>query len=721
MYCENCRVRIPFDKAPELTECAMCGRPLKADVRDVFVCGKFGIIEEKRDSQISMALEIEKFLTRKKGIFLIEGGTGIGKSFAYLIPALLSEGKRVVISTAKKTLQDQLATKDVPLLVKKMGLDKLKYGLYKGKSNYACWKLSREVPNQDRKRFDRFIEQARGNGKPADLANWKGVVPYWWSKISIDNCVLGKNCPHIATCRPHPQADNLIITNHHLTAIDMKTVPGMLFGSYNLLVLDEAHQVKDAFRSVNSRAVTHRGLEIIKNMVANDEHLRSMVDDSGIISARALTEELGELTSLFKGVHETAYSKADTGGSFNSDEIAKPLVTMSSHAETVASHVFLVMGALNRAYTSTIDGGRDSHGDASADELMALMGRTNRLHKKLTDISAFVVDLARTTQDVGATNIGNPNVLTTCDPKGIYLRPVETGPIIGPKLDMIDHTMALSATLAMGHDFSYVKRDLGLLEIKNADLVTEQIYASPFNLDKQAALYAPRHLPLPAHAGMPEERHEWLKAVTTEIAQLISATRGDCFVLFSAKRDMRDILDELGSFFWDDAKLHLVLHEGEATSTLDEYKRVPSAVLFGQKSFWEGVDIPGDKLKLIIIPKLPFPSPVDPLIKALNAKRGANAFFEVSIPPMIFDMKQGVGRLIRTQSDKGCVAILDVRIWTGTGDRLKHRRKMELIEADPNRTRMGYGKTLLDALGFTKITDDFTIFQKFVKKFFNDV
>jgi len=672
------------------------------EAKDILQHGQFEITREVRPTQVEMARDIEKMLQKPDGTLLAEGGTGIGKSFAYLIPSLLAKGKRVVISTAKKTLQDQLINKDIPLLVEKMGLKGLQYGIYKGKSNYACWLLSKEVPTADREKFKKFISPS-SRKEPADIATWKGKYPYWWSKVSAENCTKGARCPHFSKCMPQPKDYHLVVTNHHLLAIDLRVFPGTLFGQYNTLIIDEAHQAPDAFRSAFSNEVTFKGLGQTQTLLQNDDRLRSFLDDSGITTSNGMMERMDRVVKSFSALHRKAQR---SGGSeiIDPDRVEAELDEFGEAAASLSGKLFLVGEELN----NNTD---DPPEEYSKDEVIGMQSRLARLEKRVRTLTEFVAAMPVTD--------GTPtekNQVVVCDDKGLRIQPLNIGELVKGPLATIPHKTIISATLAMGNDFTFTKELFGLGEVTT----TEKIYKSPFKMEEQAILYIPRHMPLPAHAGMPRERETWIKALSTEVAQLIGATRGDAFVLFSAKTDMNEVLEQLGPHFWNDTGLNLTSHDGDATATLNKYMETPNSVLFGLKSFWEGVDVPGDKLKLVIIPKLPFPNPKDPLIGALCEQAGTKSFNQVMVPHMFFDMKQGVGRLIRTQSDKGFVAILDPRVWTGTGNRTNHIRRMEKIASMPGnrRTRMGYGKQLLNVLGFTQITDDFTILQDWVKKFF---
>lgn len=707
MRCNNCGLTIPLDKAPNLKECTICANQvLETDARDILEFGKHEIAREVRPTQVALARDVESIMRMEKGTLLAEGGTGIGKSFAYLIPAILESDKRVVISTAKKTLQDQLANKDIPLLLQKMGRTK-SYGVYKGNSNYACRLLEKEVPPTGKRAFKEFIAKAVKAKEPADVANWDGAVPSWWSKVSADNCMLGAKCPHRNTCRPSPREYDIIITNHHLTAIDLKHSPGTLFDPYDVLIMDEAHQAPEAFRSAHSMSVTKRGLGILLGMLDADTHLRGAIDDSGVTTAVRLGGRIRDVKSTYTVLHRVAAGKGRTGGAFNAQDCLPQIDALSEATTAVSEALFKLKQEFQRSFDFL-----RTNDDPGADEMLGMLTRLDRISKRATTVGAFAESLREDTK--------TGDFIATGNEKGLFLQPLNIGKMVGPKLQAVKHKVLISATLSLGNDFSYTKKHFGLDEPGREKYTKESIYKSPFKLEKQAVVYLPKHVPIPVRKGQPG-REVWVKGLTTEIAQLVGATRGDAFVLFSARADMEEVLADLGSAFWKNMGLNLILHEGEATATLNAFKNTPKSVLFGLKSFWEGVDVAGDKLKLVIIPKLPFPNPTDALIAAQSdavEQQGGSAFWEVMIPQMIFDMKQGCGRLIRTQRDRGFIAILDSRIWTGTSQPRTHEQRLAQIKLDPKQRRMGYGAKALDALGFTQLTDNFDIVKAMHRKFF---
>lgn len=704
MRCNECGLVIPYHKAPQLTECSIDGTPLVPDIRDILEHGKYGIAQEIRPTQVALGQRVEEVLLKDRATLLAEGGTGIGKSFAYLLPTLLQTKSRVVISTAKKTLQDQLANKDIPFLLKKMGIN-CSYGIYKGKSNYACWKLSKEVPLGERKKFQRFVDAARHQRSPADVANWLGAVPTWWPKISIENCVLGSACPHFSQCRPQPKDYNIVVTNHYLTAIDLKNTAGALFGPYDILVLDEAHQAPEAFRSTYSQSLTQKGIDILCGTYTNDNFLRNVLDNCGFTSAVKMNQRFNGLDKNYAKLFSLVRGPGNYVGAFEIKKYSAPLEHLTAHTADLGNILMQVEAHLRRQFEASESG----NPEYSTDEILAAMSRVGRLIKRTTNAYSFLEDTLANTEE---------KFLSTCDERGLHLLPMNVGDIVGPQIAKIKHKVILSATLAINGNFSHSEKKFGLAHRMPEEELLTECFPSPFQLDKQAVLYIPTTMPIPAHAGKPQERELWITKLAQEIERLLTVTYGDSFVLFSAKSDMYAVIDELGPAYWENMGMKLILHAGEATATLEAFKNTRNSVLFGLKSFWEGVDVAGDKLKMVIIPKLPFPNPKDPLIAAHSEKAGRNSFQEVMLPSMFFDMKQGCGRLIRSRKDRGFIAILDPRVWTGTSNPGTHSSRLSSIARDPKRRRLGYGKELLDVLGFTQITDDFSIVQKMARKFF---
>jgi ATP-dependent DNA helicase DinG len=729
MYCPECHLKLSYADAPTVESCTLCGHPLQIAARDVLEHGKFDFSGEIRPTQIQLAEDIEDILDHPRGVGLLDGGTGIGKSFAYLIPLLLSIDPktlkpahgRAVISTAKKTLQDQLANKDLPFLINKIFGGSVPpsaiFTLYKGKSNYACWRLLDAVPPAEKDSYRQFIQRARTNQCPADIADWSGQVPHWWGNVAIEHCVLGAECPDARYCKPHPATTPLVVTNHHLTAIDAKLGAGMLLGDYQLVIFDEAHQAPDAYRSAMAHQITRKGVQRIRAIFGKSTPLRNAVNASLVTNDEVISSDLQELATKFDRIHRELREHARPNNSIDPRHVAEGLDELRHHAGTIQSKLARVLVRAETARQEAKDLGESTFGDdMELGEILAAISAGRRVNGQLNGISILAEEAA------ALKDMASPNYVTTCDTDKIEIKPIETGELFKETMPA-PHKIFLSATLAMGTNFTHARRNFGLERDPNTHTL-ERVYKSPFDLSlNQVLLYVPQHVPVPAHAGMRDKRQEWVDAITCEIQQIVTATHGHAFVLCSARTDMNDFLDTIPHHFWEANNLHPVVQDRDATATLAEYLNTPRSVLFGLKSFWEGVDIAGDKLRAVIIPKLPFPFFRDPLINAMEERikaRGGNPFRDVQIPLMTFDMQQGTGRLIRTTKDRGIVAILDPRVWTGkSGD--KHAPIMAKIQGNNplyRDKRQGYGKTLLDALGFLSPTSDLRVVRAMAKKYF---
>jgi Rad3-related DNA helicase len=327
----------------------------------------------------------------------------------------------------------------------------------------------------------------------------------------------------------------------------------------------------------------------------------------------------------------------------------------------------------------------------------------------------------------------NTVIFAATDPKRnkkITVSPIELGPMIGPKLHTIGSVVITSATLSVGGNFDHVRRQLGLdIEMKQVPgepaipqtrIVTQSL-ESPFDYKRQAVLYTPKHIPLPVRdSDTPEVKEAYYSALTNDIAQLINASKGNGFVLFSANTDLNEVHRRLEA---EELAYPLILQGDNPNAAFKQYMSTPNAVLLGVKSFWEGVDVQGEKLQLVIITKLPFGRPDDPVIQAQSrhltqyliekgmseANASRQVFQAVQTPKMITDVRQGGGRLIRSTTDRGVFAILDCRVWTGRS-------------SAPSKTQNsygGYGGQLVTALGFPSRTSSMLDVQGYFKDLHN--
>lgn len=721
MRCSKCLFQIAGDKAPRIRHCITCGSQLVPSVEDVLEYNCFGLVNEVRPEQVRMAADIESLLQHETGTLLAEGGTGLGKSYAYVTPALtrmieqqhteqpLVNPFRVVIATAKKSLQAQLYN-DLPRLCNILGVpENTSTVLYKGLNNYACWKLAGTVPENERDTFKKFIDSAAAAQQPADIVDWPGPRPVWWDTINLENCPLGVSCENYKNCRPRVKDASIVITNQHLLGLDLSLFqPGWLFGPYNLLVVDEAHHLAKALRDLLSKTLRPEILMTASKRLLGDPWLHDMISETGggRLSATALGTGIEKTYNSLNTLLRKAASGADATHRYRATHFTEdfktcqtlldlPLISLNLiHDELVKNHEFVKSA-----------GEHDGH---DAGYYLSMLNKLSRVIKPLNNAKAFLekhIDHEIIQQHITV-------AATTPEDSSFYMTPISIGPTIGPILDSIQHKVFVSATLSLSGDFSYFQEDLGISGS------TGKVYKSPYDITKNVALYLPPwDMPQPSH-GFSAGRPEWISKISEEIRKLCNLTRGGTFVLFSAEKDMREVEDHIGPTLKADG-LTLIVQRGEVTQHIDNFRKSSRGVLFGLKSVWEGIDIAGDSLRCVIIPKLPFPNPADPVIAShseLVTAQGGNAFARVSLPAMFNDMRQGSGRLIRSATDKGIVAILDIRIWTGGGK--EHARKLAKVINDPGHKRLGYGKELLDILSFTNITNDFTCLGMWYKKMF---
>ena len=718
MRCPKCSLRIKFKNDPDITTCSSCGLDLIPDATDILQDGMFGIAREVRPPQVSLARDVEKIVRAKDNSSLfVEGGTGVGKSFAYLIPSLLASGKRIVISTAKKALQHQLAgssTKegDIPFLLRKMSLRR-NFALYKGSANFACWRLGEEVPKgAERRQFEGFINLARSQGKPADLSDWPGSKPYWWDKISTENCVRKNSCSDAPFCRVNPKHHDILVVNHHILSIDLRGIPGALLGPYDILVIDEAHQMPDAFRSVHTQRLYADSIKRMKNKIRNDALLQTYLDglDTSPRTTKQLQSEYDELDQKVVALLKKATRCTDGNGIIENPYKLEPSLTeLGEGAVSLRETLLHLKKWLDNHY---------NRGDEGGNKVLAAKAHVQRYERSLGKIVTLCAEIG-----AEATPPSDP-----FDPAGKFLtlfkdgilqaKPLMVGEMMGPALARVPKKIITSATLANGGSFEHAKSQFGIPD------AVEKIYQSPFEFEKQAVLYVPTNILTPQHSGS-SQRTEWIEEVSEQIFRISYGVDGNAFVLFSSRADMDEVADRIAHTMRQSG-LHLVVQGDNYAHTLDEYMNNPRSVLFGLKSFWEGVDIQGDKLRAVIIPKLPFPYVGDPIMNALKKKMGNRFFPDVYVPMMLIDLKQGIGRLIRSKTDKGLLAILDPRAWTGGGQyhdsKLRQVEKaLDLGSQSIKSISQGYGKKVMGDLRQVNVTNDFTTAIAFAKQLFTDV
>ncbi|QRG82064.1 ATP-dependent DNA helicase [Vibrio diabolicus] len=587
---------------------------------------------QARQPQIDMAEAVSSAIKDQTQL-VVEAGTGTGKTFAYLVPALLS-GKKVIISTGSKNLQEQLYHRDLPLMVNALGF----YGqvaLLKGRSNYLCLdRLSRQMVESHTNESDPTLltqlvkvrawssETKTGDlGDCDDLPEDSMIIPTITS--TNDNC-LGKECPSYTDCfvlkaRKRAMDSDIVVVNHHLFLADLaikETGFGELIPEADVFIFDEAHQLPDIAseyfgQSVSSRQIHDlaKDIEIAYRTEAKDMRQLQKVGDKLMQSAMDMRIVLGE--PGFRGNWREA---------LQSGSIKRELLRLTDSLELAIDVLKIALG-------------RSQLLDTAFERANLIKGRIDRVCD--VDITGY-------------------SYWYDTSPRhfALHITPLSVADKFHEQIEIKQGAWIFtSATLAVSGDFKHFTERLGLKPTKQFSL------PSPFDYQKQALLCVPRYLPEPNSNGLADK-------LVRMLAPVIEENDGRCFFLCTSHSMMR----ELGEKFREVLELP-VLMQGEMSKqkTLAEFMELGNALLVATGAFWEGIDVRGDALSCVIIDKLPFTAPDDPLLKARIEDcrlRGGEPFAEVQIPDAVITLKQGVGRLIRDQKDHGALIICDNRLVT---------------------------------------------------------
>ncbi len=591
-----------------------------------------------------MARSVERSFN-ERGYLLAEAGTGTGKTLAYLVPALLS-GRRVVVSTATKTLQDQIFFKDLPLLKERVGLE-FEAAFLKGRSNYLClqrfeqFEKDPQFATREEGRYWTTVKAWAQRTETGDRAELELPESFSaWSRLTTtsESC-LGSKCPLYETCfvtrmRRHAEQADLLVVNHHLFFADLalrgasarRGGEGGVLPFYDAVIFDEAHALEDAASGYFGVSMSNYRLDEL----ARDATATLKEDDSRHGTLKALAARLRSHTdALFVQAPRILGLYSGEGSvALQPDRMAKLSGTLEQLRESLS------------AISSFTESAREP-------ELMALTRRSAEMVEELS----FLEKVESREHVYWAEARG----------RGLFLKasPIDVAKELRSRLyGAVDTVVFTSATLAAEGRFDFFARRMGLYDDDGVPVTSVRTLTvpSPFDFPRQSALYLPTHLPDPTAPG-------FIESAAEEIVKLCEVTGGRAFVLFTSLRNMER------AYMLTQARLpYQVLIQGERPKQqlLEAFREAPS-VLFAAHSFWEGVDVPGDALSLVIIDRLPFASPGDPLvaarIKQLESK-GEEPFDSYQVPQAALALRQGFGRLIRTQSDRGIVALLDRRIVT---------------------------------------------------------
>lgn len=591
---------------------------------------------ETRDSQRDMAVAAADVF-ESGGILLAEAGTGIGKTLAYLVPAILSR-HRVLISTGTKQLQDQIYYKDLPALREALGVD-FTATYMKGRGNYLC------LHRFDSYRTGDTLRATTGEDYVEDIAEWArqtdtgdrteiedlpDELPFW-AEISAasENCI-GTNCPQHQECfvtrmRQRAAESDLVIVNHHLLCADAavrQSAYGEVIPDCSYAVIDEAHQLEDVATQYFGISVsTHR----LERLVGDGRRFvdRDLGDDPDAADAvRAALDRVEQRATLFFGAIQAHLPSPDRTRLNTStlEPVVEPGRRLASTLRALEAAVGLAT-------------------DASED-IRSLGHRAGELNKH--------VDFVLAADDEGFVYFLEQRG------RGLSLRasPVDVSAIIRELLlERMHATILTSATLVVDGSFDYQRTRLGIHD------AVELRLASEFDFTKQTVLYLPTQMPEP-------RAPDFTSAAAEHIHALLQATRGRAFVLFTSYANLREVHRLIAP-----TTPFPLLVQGTAPRSvlLRDFRATPNAVLLATSSFWQGVDVAGDSLSCVIIDKLPFAPPGDPITAARMesiAKLGGNPFDEYQVPLAILSLLQGLGRLIRHRQDRGVLSILDPRILT---------------------------------------------------------
>lgn len=591
---------------------------------------------EHRPSQIRMAELVERALEHE-GVSLIEAGTGTGKTLGYLVPSVLTEARRrIVISTGTRTLQDQIVEKDVPTLERALG-EALPIVVLKGLANYVCLRrydeAARSPDSIARPEIARSLPIVRewkertSTGDRSELATIAEDDPIWALVSSSTETRIGPRCKHYEDCfvtqaRRRAEDARIVVVNHHLFFADLalRAGGGSVIPDYDAVIFDEAHQIEDVATAFFGVSIGAPRIEVLVRDV--ERVLRS----------------IGELDSLASGLLRTILMRAA--------EVLDRTPRGADGARVPIASAALDAGLRDALFALDVDL------EALSESLRARIGEADPI-AQLVRRTGALRDAVATIAEPGAANVA------WAESRGrgtaIGASPVDVSSLFRDEvLHRVKSLVFTSATLATSGTFAFTKTRLGI------DFeVDEEILASPFDYPRQAALYLP---------DIPDPRDpDFAGAAASEIDTLVALTGGGAFVLCTSLRTMNDLARRLRAGLAGRGRLVMVQGEAPKSALLDRFRADGHAVLFATMSFWEGVDVPGDALRLVVIDKLPFEVPSDPLVQARCerlSEQGGNAFMEYLVPSAALSLAQGFGRLIRSSRDRGVVALLDARVRT---------------------------------------------------------
>ncbi|HZH29618.1 MAG TPA: ATP-dependent DNA helicase [Pyrinomonadaceae bacterium] len=624
---------------------------------------------EFRPGQIQMAEAVLRAFEERRHL-LVEAGTGTGKTLAYLVPAIAAataRGERVIISTGTKNLQEQLMEKDIPFLQRVLP-KKFSAAYMKGRNNYACLQRIKRAESapvldglDDVDYFDEVRQWARDSqtGDRAELTGLPENLSFWRHIDARSEICLGQKCPDYDPCfitrmRQRAQDADIVIVNHHLFFADLALRGGeygQVLPDYGAVIFDEAHAIEDVAAEYFGHQVSSYQVEDL----LRDLQLLPITDAD---ANKELTRAGGRVARFserfWQGFQET-----------RGEEGRAPIIP----------------GTFAR---------RNARGEieptALGDSYLSLDGALGRMETTLDALQREqppeVENLIRRIREV---RFGLEFIVAGDDKRyvywmerrgrGMFLRasPIDVSTLLQDKLfERVETVVMTSATLASAGSFTFARERLGL----DAEKTDELIAPSSYDYQNQSVLYLPPRMPVPSSP-------QWAEAAAGEVLRILEVTRGRAFVLSTSLSGMRSLYERVAP-----QVDFPCLMQGTASKSglLERFRTTPNAVLFATSSFWQGVDVRGEALSCVIIDKLPFAVPSDPIVAARQRfieDAGGSSFYEYSVPQAIISLKQGLGRLIRSATDRGVLSVLDPRLRT-----------------------QGYGRQFIKSLPPCRVTSD---------------